>query len=282
MAARTLSVEFAQWALHQVQAGHGPQQVLQPLREAGWSEDEAIAAVQALLDRHIAERSRADGLPLPVPVPVLDPQGAAWLDGGDRRVQVLASLALPVVRVLGGLLDEDECDQLIALARPRLARSRTVDPDTGAAIVHRERSSRGMFFRRGEHPLCARIEARIARLLDWPVENGEGLQVLHYPPGAEYRPHYDYFDPSRPGIERLLGEAGQRVATVVMYLNTPERGGATTFPDARFEAAAVRGNAVFFNYDRAHPMTRSLHAGAPVQAGEKWIATKWLRERRCR
>lgn len=54
-------------------------------------------------------------------------------------------------------------------------------------------------------------------------------------------------------------------------------GGATTFPDARFEVAAVKGNAVFFAYDRPHPMTGSLHGGAPVVEGEKWVATKWLR-----
>jgi prolyl 4-hydroxylase len=34
---------------------------------------------------------------------------------------------------------------------------------------------------------------------------------------------------------------------------------------------------VFFAYDRPHPMTRTLHGGAPVGAGEKWVATKWLR-----
>ena len=33
-------------------------------------------------------------------------------------------------------------------------------------------------------------------LLNWPLENGEGLQVLHYRPGAEYKPHYDYFAPT--------------------------------------------------------------------------------------
>src|SRR3546814_8707700 len=65
--------------------------------------------------------------------------------------------------------------------------------------------------------------------------------------------------------------------SLVMYLNTPERGGATTFPDVNFEVAAVKGNAVFFSYDRPHTMTRTLHGGAPVLAGEKWIATKWLR-----
>jgi len=45
------------------------------------------------------------------------------------------------------------------------------------------------------------------------------------------------------------------------------------------EVAPQRGNAVFFSYERPHPSTQTLHGGAPVLAGEKWIATKWLRER---
>ena len=59
-----------------------------------------------------------------------------------------------------------------------------------------------------------------------------------------------------------------------------ERGGGTTFPDVPLEVAPFKGNAVFFSYERAHPSTRTLHAGAPVLAGEKWVATKWLREGR--
>ena len=64
-----------------------------------------------------------------------------------------------------------------------------------------------------------------------------------------------------------------------MYLSEPERGGGTVFPDIGLQVAPKRGNAVFFSYPSAHPSTLTLHGGAPVQAGEKWIATKWLRER---
>src|SRR5690606_2963053 len=220
---------------------------------------------------------------LPVPVPVPAPvawNGASIVSAGDRAVQVLAHLAHPQVVVFGGLLSHDECDALVELSRGRLARSSTVNLDTGADEVHAARTSQGMFLRRGENALVTRIEARIAALLEWPVENGEAMQVLRYGAGAEYRPHYDYFDPERPGTRGILQRGGQRVASLVMYLNTPARGGATTFPDARFEVAAVKGNAVFFSYDRPHPITRTLHGGAPVLAGEKWVATKWLRESR--
>ncbi len=126
--------------------------------------------------------------------------------------------------------------------------------------------------------MVARLEARIAKLLNWPVENGEGLQVLHYQPGAEYKPHYDYFDPNEPGTPTILKRGGQRVATVIVYLGEPEKGGGTTFPNVNLVVAPKRGNAVFFSYDKPHPSTLSLHGGAPVIAGEKWIATKWLRE----
>jgi hypothetical protein len=128
--------------------------------------------------------------------------------------------------------------------------------------------------------VIAHLEQRLARLLNWPVENGEGLQILRYGPGTEYKPHYDYFDPAAPGTASILKRGGQRVATVVMYLNDPQAGGATVFPDVQFECLPVRGNAVFFNYSQPDPSSRSLHAGAPVLRGEKWIATKWLREGR--
>ncbi len=75
----------------------------------------------------------------------------------------------------------------------------------------------------------------------------------------KYEPHYDYFDPANSGFQSILKRGGQRVASLVMYLNTPRRGGCTTFPDAKFEVAAVKGNAVFFSYDRPHPTTRTLH-----------------------
>lgn len=195
----------------------------------------------------------------------------------DRELGVLFAMESPRVVLFEGLLSQDECDGLIESSRKRLARSETVDRASGASKVHAARTSEGMFFERGETPLIQRIEARIAALLDWPVDHGEGLQVLHYGVGGEYKPHYDYFDPQDPGTPAHLARGGNRVGTVIMYLNTPVRGGGTVFPDLNLEVTPIRGNAVFFSYDRAHPASKSLHGGAPVIAGEKWIATKWLR-----
>lgn len=266
------------WVLERVRAGASPDEVLGALVERGWEEDRAAAALEDAMRAHLEEHARENGLPPPEKVPSpIGLNGPSVIDAGDREVLVLANMLHPRVVVFGSLLSDEECEGLIAMGRGKLKPSQVFNPDTGADEAHQARSSEGCFFRRGENELCARIDRRLARLLEWPLENGEGLQLLRYGPGAEYRPHYDYFDPARPGSAVTLKRGGQRVASVVMYLNTPRRGGATTFPDARFEAAAVKGNAVFFTYDRPHPMTGSLHAGAPVIEGEKWIATKWLR-----
>jgi prolyl 4-hydroxylase len=215
--------------------------------------------------------------PTAVPEPALD-GSPSRLWAGDREVSVLLTLRHPRLVVFGGLLSDAECDALVADAAPRLTRSETVVVETGGNEVNAARTSEGMFFGRGESALCTRIEARIAALLNWPVLNGEGLQVLHYRPGAEYKPHHDFFDPAQPGMAAVLRRGGQRVATLVMYLNTPQQGGATVFPDVALEVAPVKGNAVFFSYDRPHAVSRTLHGGAPVIAGDKWVATKWLRE----
>jgi len=234
-----------------------------------------------LRTQHLAERQKASQLPPAVPVPEPMPDGPRTvLSAGDREVAVVTSMRNPRVVVFANLLSDAECDEIVQLASARLARSETVQTETGSSEVNEARTSEGMFFERGEHPVCARLEARIAALLSWPIENGEGLQVLRYRPGAEYKPHYDYFDPAQPGTPSILKRGGQRVASIVCYLNTPTRGGATIFPDVQLDVAPVKGNAVFFSYDRPHPATRSLHGGAPVIEGEKWVATKWLREGR--
>jgi len=272
--------QLRQWIVEQAQAGHGAEAVLKAMLAAGWQEDVAVEAMEATLRGHLEQQAVQQGLPpaLHVPDPDLD-ESPLYIDAGDRRVHVVQAMAMPRIVVFGSLLSDAECEELMALARPRLARSLTVATQTGGEEVNQDRTSNGMFFQRGENELVRRIEARIGRLVNWPVEHGEGLQILQYGPGAEYKPHYDYFDPDQPGTPTVLKRGGQRVGTLIMYLGEPELGGGTVFPDVHLEVAPKRGNAVFFSYERPHPSTKTLHGGTPVRAGEKWIATKWLRER---
>lgn len=271
MADQLVTPALRRWIREQTQAGQPPLALQEAMERSGW---EAAVAARALAEGLAPEQVSARAVP-----ELCVPEGIShWADDEGHAVQVRASLLHPRIAILGDMLSPAECAALIEEARPRLSRSETVVNETGGSEVNRARTSQGMFFQRGETALCQRIESRIAALLGWPVTHGEGLQVLRYAPGAEYKAHYDYFDPDHTGSSSILRRGGQRVATLVMYLNTPVEGGATVFPDAGLSVSAVAGQAVFFAYGSPSPSSGTLHGGAPVVRGEKWVATKWLRE----
>ncbi|MDM0000785.1 2OG-Fe(II) oxygenase [Variovorax sp. J22P240] len=273
-----ISPELREWVAAQLAAGHSVPNLRASMRAAGWHDNVADVVLGEIEARAAGIAAVAEPPRKNMPGPDLS-GSPLYIDAGDRRVQVLQTMRHPRVIVFGDLVSDDECEALIAAARLRLARSLTVETQTGGEALNVDRTSDGMFFERGENAVVARLEQRIAALLQWPLEFGEGLQILRYSPGAQYRPHFDYFDPGEPGTPTILRRGGQRVATLVMYLQEPEQGGGTTFPDVGLEVAPKRGTGVFFSYDRPEPATRTLHGGAPVLAGEKWVATKWLRER---
>jgi len=267
--------ELRQWILETTRAGHSVADVVRLMHETGYAAHDSRRIVAAVLDMPMTALDarlrphRTNGVRVRLPD---GPQTTI----GERPVRIMLSAETPPLRVFDGLLSGDECAALIDLARPRLQRARTVAHD-GAKQIDEHRTSDGMFFALGEQPLIERIESRIAALLGVPVDHGEGLQVLHYLPGQQYEPHQDWFDPTQPGYAAITATGGQRIASLVIYLNTPAAGGGTAFPEAGFTVTAQRGSAVCFTYESGD--TSSLHAGLPVLEGEKWIATKWLRER---
>jgi len=172
-------------------------------------------------------------------------------------------------------LTEAECALLLWVAADKLQQSRVMDNATGTYKTSSARTSSGTYFKVGENEIVARIEQKISAATGYPVENGEGLQILRYEVGQEYKPHFDYFNPKGVGIDKQL--ANNRVCTVLMYLNTPDDGGETTFPDAGIVVVPKQGNAVRFTYNTPTPDTKTLHGSVPVRQGVKWVATKWIR-----
>ncbi len=203
------------------------------------------------------------------------------LDVNGQKVRVLARLKKPVVALMDNFLSHQECDTMISLIKAKLTPSKTVDANTGDFKVIEARSSEGSYFTLCENDFITTIDERIAALMNFPIENGEGLQVLHYSVGGEYKAHFDYFDPKNTGSQQQINRGGNRVATLIMYLNDVDAGGETIFPEIGFAATPKKGAAVYFESINAQKKLDplSLHAGAPVIAGEKWIATKWVRER---
>ncbi len=185
----------------------------------------------------------------------------------------------PRIVVYENVLTPEECEALIAMSKPKLKKSTTVDNKTGDSVPHEHRTSSGTFFNVGENDFISTLDARISQVMQWPVENGEGMQILNYQIGGEYKPHYDYFPPEFTGSSVHISRGGQRVATLIMYLNTVKEGGETVFPEIKLKVKARQGSAVYFSYfskqGEIDPLT--LHGGTPVVHGEKWIATKWMR-----
>lgn len=275
-----LTPEWRDWIIENLACGCAPQSLVEDMVRQRFDRDAAQAHVRRLAAREV-------GVP-DANAPADDAYETPRLPAGnvirahDRDVRVALRVEKPVLAVLHDVLDAGECAELIRRSRDRLARSTTVDPRTGRYEVIAERSSEGTFFERGADDFIARVERRLSVLMGLPVENGEGLQVLHYGPGGEYRPHFDYFPPGDPGSAAQLASGGQRVATLVMYLNAVEEGGATVFPELGLEVLPQPGSAVYFAYCNRHGQldTRTLHGGAPVRRGEKWIVTKWVRQGR--
>lgn len=200
---------------------------------------------------------------------------------GDREIDILFKLTAPYVVLLGNVLESRECDDLVAYCQPRLCRSPVVGPVDGSAESHTSRTSQGAFLRRGETKLIEQIDQRLSVLANWPLENGEGLQLQQYATTNEYQPHFDWFNPDNHGERAHLKFGGQRVATFVLYLDEVESGGGTCFLSLGLEVVPKKGNALFFlNVDSGgEPDPKSLHAGSPVIRGMKTIANKWFRER---
>ncbi|KAI3464771.1 hypothetical protein Pfo_021434 [Paulownia fortunei] len=209
---------------------------------------------------------------------------------GDQWTEVLSWE--PRAFLYHSFLSKEECEYLINLAKPHMAKSTVVDSKTGKSKDSRVRTSSGMFLRRGRDKVIRDIEKRIADFTFIPVEHGEGLQVLHYEVGQKYEPHYDYFLD-----EFNTKNGGQRVATVLMYLSEVEEGGETVFPAAKGNFSSVpgwnemsecakrglsvkpkMGDALLFWSMRPDATLdpSSLHGGCPVIKGNKWSSTKWM------
>ncbi|CAH8274195.1 unnamed protein product [Arabidopsis lyrata] len=209
---------------------------------------------------------------------------------GDRWLEVISWE--PRAFVYHNFLTNEECEHLISLAKPSMVKSKVVDVKTGKSIDSRVRTSSGTFLKRGHDEIVEEIENRISDFTFIPIENGEGLQVLHYEVGQKYEPHHDYFFD-----EFNVRKGGQRIATVLMYLSDVDEGGETVFPAAKGNISDVpwwdelsqcgkeglsvlpkkRDALLFWSMKPDASLDpSSLHGGCPVIKGNKWSSTKWF------
>ena len=198
----------------------------------------------------------------------------ALTDKGDPLVLSPAEpiCEAPHIVAFRGLFSAAECAYLIEAATPMLTPALIVDVKTGTQKRDPVRISDGCGFTWPlENPAVHALNRRIAAASGTAPEQGEPLQILRYGVGGEYKPHYD----SIPGF------SNQRALTMLVWLNEEYEGGETWFNEPKLALKGQPGDAVLFRNigpdGRRDP--KSAHAGLPVTAGEKMLASKWIRQR---
>lgn len=188
----------------------------------------------------------------------------------------------PRIIVYPGFASPSECNWAIARARDRLKPARVLHGRLAGQTVNPVRDNSAIGFQLHEMDVVIEIlRARIAAATRLPVPIFEPVQVLHYAVGQQFRPHHDFLDPEAPAFAEQIRQLGQRIATVLVYLNDDYEGGETAFPKAGVSYRGRTGDALFLaNVGRdGRPDPLTLHAGTPPSSGEKWVMSQWIRDR---
>jgi hypothetical protein len=196
-------------------------------------------------------RVRGDGRAADAVSAEADDVARTWLDPATARLPRLgaAAAALPTtllgraVRVeristhplayrIRGLLNGDECDQLIRLAMPTLNLSGVAVRGGGQSQGYRTSST--AWVPTADDPVLRKLTERVATLMGLPAarllygeaEDAGKVQVVSYRPGQQYGVHHD------------CNGSIRRFATCLYYLNDVEEGGETQFPAASDDRSA--------------------------------------------
>lgn len=263
-----ISGELKNWIMNTLDRGVKPEAVVDAMVRKGYD----TRASYTILFRIVQDRAQHAYV---YETPEIGLKGNI-LHTSDRDIKVLSKVEKPFILHLDNVLSDEECDELIAISKVRLKPSMVIDSKTGEEKKAQGRTSKGMYFGLGENHLVTTIEKRISELTNFPIENGEGLQVLNYDIGEEYKAHYDYFPKQK--VDPTKG--GQRLGTFLLYLNDVADGGETVFPKVGASIVPKKGTAVYFHYGNSKGQVDplSLHASIPIVQGEKWVATKWIRQ----
>jgi prolyl 4-hydroxylase len=187
------------------------------------------------------------------------------------------------VHAVPGLLSPALCDELIARARPLLGPATVYDELMGGETIKTGRRHSSAKFNMTDMDLVlTAITERLCALAGLPLLNAETMQVLHYDVGDSFAPHFDFWEPGFEGHVGTLATYGQRLFTILVYLNEDGlEGGETDFPRLGIRYRGKKGDGLMFrNVDsEGRPDRRTLHAGLPPTKGEKWVLSVWIRDR---
>ncbi|MEO0441455.1 MAG: 2OG-Fe(II) oxygenase, partial [Pseudomonadota bacterium] len=92
-----------------------------------------------------------------------------------------------------------------------------------------------------DDPDIQRIEKSICDLMGLDNDHSEVLQGQRYQVGQQFKNHHDYFHETEEYWKKEEANGGQRSWTAMVYLNEPEEGGATAFPQLQYQVEPRKG-----------------------------------------
>jgi prolyl 4-hydroxylase len=170
-------------------------------------------------------------------------------------------------------LDPEACQHIITNYEDRCKRSTVVKDNEDVVDPARTSST---YFLPDNDPVVMHLKEKTAAITGIAVNQIEGLQLVRYAKGEQYKFHYDYYDEIKDN---------QRVHTILVYLNDipEEAGGATIFKHLDYKVQPRCGRAVWFRNMNADGTmnTDSLHAGEEIRGDTiKYAVNIWTRQRK--
>jgi len=194
-----------------------------------------------------------------------NPQGFLELNNFPNLRKVHAD---PPIYVVENFISAQECDYIMKISEPKLEVSHVVDKVTGQGVPHPSRTSLSCYHGYTLKWLISRVE----RLTGVPQNFQEPTQVARYHTGQFYHSHQD-------GLDKI-GHDGQRIGTVLIYLNDVTTGGATYFNTLKVRVKPKKGTALIFFPSKMDSTIdeRYLHT-AEDASDTKWVSQIWLRNK---
>lgn len=274
--AQQLTIEWQNWVLTNLERGVDPIVLSQTMQQKGFE----LSVIKQILGDKIKDKPVAvmaskifkDKLD-----PKLDYQQLANISITKNEQAVKFDSKQIQVYQLDDFLTAEECNQIIDLMNTRL-RPSTLTHYNGDDEF---RTSQTCDLGHMDAPVVTQVENRIARTLGLNLAFSEVMQGQKYRVGEQFKSHSDYFEPGGKTYFKYAKDKGQRTWTFMIYLNDTPKGGGTCFTKLDQTYYPKTGTAVIWNNlystGRANPAT--FHQGMPVEEGEKFIITKWFRER---
>jgi prolyl 4-hydroxylase len=261
MAEKMLDARWHDWLRDNMKLGCDLLELMNTLRQAGFSDDAIAAGLDAVRPTGDAF---SEGVMEPPPLIRKAPRNLKRFDHPEVQLYTLEDF-----------LSRKECEKLVALIGHHL-RPSTVSYDNGDRYF---RTSQTSHLSHLKSPVAVGIDDKICKTLGIRPAYAEGIQAQRYDVGQQFKAHWDCFEPGSREYLRFAGIRGNRTWTFMVYLNDGMEGGATRFTELDLAVAPKLGMALLWNnlHPDGSPNIATKHCGEPVTRGHKCIITKWFR-----